>query len=197
MQRVEPLSIRFRTAFDPMCFQTGSELDEKRLTIRSVSELVREVGCFKLGLGLAVPDISILEGLEKQVFLKSGTRIFAELSGELSAAICLKTLSVLSHHLECEMKSPFLPHLVDFSWDLFDFCSNLAESFDKIKVAERKRKNKKKKTLFCWLVPSACSERSLILFVRFFWALWVPFVFFLALFCRSSLVHFNRWCNPT
>ena len=28
------------------------------------------------------------------------------------------TLAVLSHHLECEMKSP---HLVDFSWDLVEF----------------------------------------------------------------------------
>ena len=31
-------------------------------------------------------------------------------------------LGVLSHHLKCEMKSP---HLVDFSWDLVDFLSNL------------------------------------------------------------------------
>ena len=36
-----------------------------------------------------------------------------------------KTLGVLSHHLKFEMKSP---HLVDFSWDLVEFESNLSRT---------------------------------------------------------------------
>ena len=110
---LEPLSIWFRTAFDPICFKTqavldgvppdgvatlkvrkgafdalnkgsgalgkvkkscrplegapwrtlwktGSESDQKRLKIRSGSELVRKGGCFRLGLDLAGPNISMM-----------------------------------------------------------------------------------------------------------------------------------------
>ena len=37
-----------------------------------------------------------------------------------------ETLGVLSHHLNCEMKSP---HLVDFSWDFAEFWSNFGRFF--------------------------------------------------------------------
>ena len=63
----EPLSIRFRTAFDPICFETGPESDQKRLQIRSGSGPVRKGGCLKLDLDLAGPNISILEIVRGEV----------------------------------------------------------------------------------------------------------------------------------
>ena len=57
----EPLSIRFKTAFDPIGLKPGSESDQKRLKIRSGTGLVRKGGALKLGLDLAGPNISSLE----------------------------------------------------------------------------------------------------------------------------------------
>ena len=80
----EPLSIWFRTAFDPICFKTGSESDQKRLKIRSGSGLVRKGGCFRLGLDLAGPNLSILWGrndytiIRKQVFCVTDVRVIGK-----------------------------------------------------------------------------------------------------------------------